>query len=502
LSEWLLCDRVARFRSILGNELGLAFEEERLGQLAEVLSERASRLGSDIDGYLDQLERSPSRTELSNIARRVTVAETYFFRHRQQFDALAAILIEQYSAASPPRLLSAGCASGEEAYSLVMTLRELWPSSVPVVVAADLNPENLERARAGRYSEWSLRETPAFAISRWFHREGREYVIDDAIRRSVRFVQSNFAHDEAELLSLGSFDIIFCRNVLMYFTPESYRAAVRRLSRSLVPEGYLFLGSAETLRGVSQDYHLCHTHGAFYYRLKGERELSQRPALLEQPPRAWREPVPPEPDLTGSAWVEEIARAAARVAALGDGNGAARAPHADGSTRVRRGLDLSRAHDLLHAEQFSDALAHVRALPDAARDPEAMLLEALLLSSAGKLGDAEQVCQRLLEVDELNAGAHYVLALCDAGAGKTERAVYHDRVAAYLDPAFAMPRLHLGLLLRRAGDRAAARIELGQARSLLQREDAARLLMFGGGFSRTALLGLCNAELELTGDGA
>jgi chemotaxis protein methyltransferase CheR len=199
--------------------------------------------------------------------------------------------------------------------------------------------------------------------------------------------------------------------------------------------------------------------------------------------------------------VEEISRAAARVAALGDGSGAGGSPHADRAAHLRRALDLSRALDLLHAEQFSDALAHVRALPDAARDPEAMLLEAVLLSSAGKLGDAERVCEQLLEVDELNAGAHYVLALCDAGSGKTDRAVYHDRIAAYLDPAFAMPRLHLGLLLRRAGDRAAARIELGQAYSLLEREDGARLLMFGGGFSRTALLGLCNAELELTGEG-
>jgi chemotaxis protein methyltransferase CheR len=166
-------------------------------------------------------------------------------------------------------------------------------------------------------------------------------------------------------------------------------------------------------------------------------------------------------------------------------------------------LDLSRALDLLHTERFTEALDHVRALPaDAARDPEAMLLEAVLLASGDKFADAEAVCQRLLGIDELNAGAHYVLALCNAGVGRVERAIHHDQVATYLDPGFSMPRLHLGLMLRRGGDRAAARVELARARSLLEREDAARLLLFGGGFNRSALLALCNAELELTGGGA
>jgi chemotaxis protein methyltransferase CheR len=495
VSESALCDHVARFRTILAAQLGLAFEEERLGQLAEVLRDRVASHGGSPDAYLNQLEREPTLLEQSGIARRVTVGETYFFRHSQQFDALRSILLRDFRAASPPRLLSAGCASGEEPYSLAMLMRELWPSREISVVAADLNPAILERAAQARYGDWSLRETPPLAIARWFRKDGPEYVVDDAIRRSVRFVQANLAGEEPELLASGSFDIVFCRNVLMYFTPENFRAAVRRLSRALAPEGYLFMGSAETLRGISQDFHLCHTHGAFYYRRKNELELSRHPPALGAEPEDWRQP-PPEVEMDPSAWVEEIRRAAARIAALSHEPAASRAP----ASTTRHALDLSGALDLLHKEQFSDALDHVRALSaEAARDPEAMLLEAVLLSSGGKFGEAELACQRLLAVDELNAGAHYVLALCSAGGGKLDRAVHHDRVATYLDPGFAMPRLHLGLMLRREGDRTAARVELGQARSLLEREDSARLLMFGGGFNRSALLALCSAELEQTG---
>jgi chemotaxis protein methyltransferase CheR len=502
-------DPIVRFRAALASGLGLAFDDQRLPQLSEVLEERVAAHGGDAEAYLAELERDAPSDELASIARRVTVPETYFFRHGQQFDALRAISSRYYRPSGPPRVLSAGCASGEEAYSLVMTLRELWPEREPSVVAVDINPAILERARAGRYSAWSLRETPQPSQARWFRHEGREFVLDDTIRRSVRFVRANLASDEpSELLAPGSFDIIFCRNMLMYFTPEKFRAAVRRLSRALVPEGHLFLGSAETLRGISHDFHLRHTHEAFYYQRKNQRELSQAaPSLPSE--RPW--PLPP-PEVEAGAWVEEIGRAAARIAAL-TATPLAEGPRAQVSrvdvrpcvtpaarrAHARAHLDLSAALDLLHKEQFSEALDQVRGLPaEASSDPDAMLLEAVLLASAARFDESDRTCQRLLAIDELNAGAHYVLALCRAGGGHLDQAVHHDRVATYLDPGFAMPRLHLGLMLRREGQRATAREELAQARSLLEREDGARLLLFGGGFSRGALLALCDAELELT----
>jgi chemotaxis protein methyltransferase CheR len=109
------------------------------------------------------------------------------------------------------------------------------------------------------------------------------------------------------------------------------------------------------------------------------------------------------------------------------------------------------------------------------------------------------MCERLLQIDQLNAGAHYVLALCREGAGDGEGARYHDQVAIDVDPGFGMAHLHLGLLARRAGDRDTARRELEQAIVRLQREDAARLLLFGGGFSRDSLVALCRSELLRAG---
>ena len=149
----------------------------------------------------------------------------------------------------------------------------------------------------------------------------------------------------------------------------------------------------------------------------------------------------------------------------------------------------------MHREQFGQALAQLEALPVAqAHDPDVLLLKAVSLSHSAALDAAQAVCRELLQRDELNAGAHYVLALCHEGLGDVQAAMEHDQAAAYLDPGFAMPHLHMGLMARRRGEHGTALRELQQAIALLQREDSSRLLLYGGGFQREALVALCEAQ--------
>ena len=128
-----------------------------------------------------------------------------------------------------------------------------------------------------------------------------------------------------------------------------------------------------------------------------------------------------------------------------------------------------------------------------------MLLRAVLLTNHGRINESEEVCRRLLALDELNAGAHYLMALCREHDGDANRAIEHGLTAIYLDPGFAMPHLHLGILAKRSGDNVSAQRELGKARVLLASEDASRILLFGGGFSRDALLQLCRMQLTAAG---
>lgn len=495
-------DQVERFRGLIARRLGLQFEDARLGWLGDVLRRQVERARQTDDGYLDWLELEAMGTELGTLAEELTVPETYFFRNIDQFRALQEqVLPERLRARASQRclrILSAGCASGEEAYSIAMALHgrlpdPAWPLSIQAV---DVNPVMLDKARRARYTAWSLRETPAAMQDRWFRLEGRELIIDDAIRTAVVFEQRNIHLHDAGFWRPGLFDVVFCRNVLMYFTPQGAQAAVARIARSLAPGGVLFLGHAETLRGLSQDFHLRHTHGTFYYQRKDPNESTlpdHEPAEMH-PIGAARAAAAVAAVDNGDSWVEAIAKAAERIRTL------TAAPAAASSSAIappQQAWHLGQALELLRQERFADALNLVRALPaESANDPDALLLHAVLLVHSGQLAQAEEACHRLLAVDGLNAGAHYVLALCREGAGDRAGAIDRDQAAIYLDPAFAMPRLHLGLLARRAGDNNAMHRELTQALALLKQEDAPRLLLFGGGFDRQALVALCHAEIR------
>jgi len=531
------CDDLQRFRRIAAQHLGLHFDNTKAAFLGEVVSRRLDASGLPSSVYLTNLEAGRWTAELTALARELTVGETYFFRNIDQFHACAEVVLpERMAARSAARrlhLLSAGCATGEEAFSLAIMARRasLDSSWTYAIRAVDINAEALEKAAHGRFANWALRETPAEIQRDYFRQEGGQMVLDEAIRRAVTFEQRNLAVDDPALWRPGVYDVVFCRNVLMYFAPEQAEALVARITRSLAPGGFLFLGHAETLRGLSQRFHLCHTHGTFYYQYKEEPKPVRRGF---QPLTSGSSPSPPIAafDIVENAdtWVSAIASAAARVRELSARTGGLEGVHDTSPAGRREGLrdapptdrpegqpgtapakgqreaappsrtDLSRALDLFKAERFSEALDIVhRSSAGAEDDSDVLLLRALLLAHSHQLAAAERTCRRLLAIDELHAGAHYVLALCREGLGDRVGAAEHDQTASYLDPLFAMPRLHLGLLARRAGDRDTARRELAEAMLLLQREDASRILFFGGGFNREALITLCRAELAVCG---
>ena len=489
---------VERFRAAVARRLGLQFDDGKLSFLGEVLQRRLGRRCAY--DYLSGLEEAPSSDEIGALARELTVGETYFFRNNEQFRALAEValpdLMRDDRRPRVLRLLSAGCASGEEAYSIAIVAREAIsdPSWEALVQAVDVNPAALEKAQQARYSTWALRETSPDLQQRWFRAEGREATLVEKAREAVQFERRNLAVEDPELWRPAAYDVIFCRNVIMYFAPETMRAVIARITHSLAPGGFLFLGHAETLRGLSDDFHLRHTHETFYYQRKRNGERS----VMRTVPAACSSPAPAAPELAlGDAWVDAIRHASERVASLIPSTAAA-----DPRPAAPPAWDRAETIDLLRRERFAEALVCVRQQQPAARDADSdkLLLEATLLAHAGRIEAAEDACRRLLSIDELNAGAHYALALCREQAGDRAAAAEHDRIAIYLDSGFAMPRLHLGLLARRAGDFGSARRELGWARVLLKQEDASRLLLFGGGFNRDALMTLCKSALRSCGE--
>jgi chemotaxis protein methyltransferase CheR len=507
-----------RFRGWIAQRLGLHFDDTKLEFLAEVLDRRVDKEGLALRSYLDRLEGPDMEAELQALALELTVPETYFFRHIDQFHAFADVALPEAQAARGPirklSMLSAGCASGEEPYSLAMVVRERgadcgWNVAIR---AFDINQAMLAKAARGRYSAWALRETPATSQRRWFRNVGREFELEEGILAAVTFQEVNLAQENAELWAPESYDVIFCRNILMYFTQDSAQALVARLTRSLAPGGHLFLGHAETLRGLSNDYHLRHTHGTFYYQRRYAQQDERRGKCEDTfngvSQDKWAEqavlgPVASVPELGWTkTWLETIQNASDRIQALAERPTAQSGlrSHCGPGGAAKTAVQLPVVLELLKKERFSDALDLLGRLPaESEQDADILLLRAALLTHSGQLSAAENVSAQLLERDELNTGAHYLLALCRESAGDGQGALDHDQAAIYLDSCFAMPRLHLGLMARRAGDWEGARRELGLALPLLKREDASRLLLFGGGFGREALIALCRAELKSAG---
>ncbi|MEV4709147.1 CheR family methyltransferase [Actinoplanes sp. NPDC049316] len=455
---------VARFRAVLAESLGWTFDDKDAPQLAQVLLRRAGATHLERGEYLARLGAGDWEAELSTLAEELTINETYFFRHGEQFRVLADVALPERIRARGAqrvlRLLSVGCSSGEEAYTLAIVARQVQPDPdwIVSVLGVDASPAVLRRARAARYSAWSLRETPDAVRERWFHPHDGEYEVDAGIRAAVRFRLHNVAGDDEELWRPGQYDVVFCRNLLMYLTPHVRDTLVRRMTGALSTGGYLFLGHTDSLGSDPDGLEPQQSDHTFFYRRR-----PGRPAAVAVP-----RPLPPRP-----------APVAARPAPR-------REPQADGP--------YERTMRLLRDERFAEALTVVEAGLHGRVVPRDLLLHAVLLTQAGRLEDAETACRRLLDIDGLYADAHHQLAVCLEAGAAADAAIGHYRLAAHLDPDFAMPRLRLGLIARRRGRSEAAAAELDRAQTLLKHEREDRIAMFGGGFGRLALTALCRTE--------
>lgn len=508
-----------QFREVVARRLGLQFDENKLAFLGDIVNRRMEeKAWTDVGRYVRLIESREGTIELRALADLLTVCETFFFRYADHFRVLSEKIIPDRMMAPGGkrqiRLLSAGCASGEEPYSLSILIRERLAAEIDSwdvrIHAFDISPLALRKARRACYSPWSLRDTPPDILRRYFRGDHGESSVDPCVRGMVTFEERNLTEDDQIFWRPGSFDVVFCRNVMMYFVPDAARAVVARIARSLVPGGYLFLGHAETLRGVSHDFHLRHTHDTFYYQRRDGAETRSLPAESDLfMPQSTQVSAVPNCLEFDTPWVDTIRRASERIAELAARSRDSDSPALDRVSSLRTSVpsdrehpaDLSRAIGLLRDERFIDAMDCLRSLPaNVAGNADARLLSAVLFTNAGKPKEAEEVCKGLLLHDELNAGAHYLMALCREHEHDLIGALSHDQTAIYLDATLSMPHFHWGFVAKRVGDVATARRELRIAAELLEREDPARILLFGGGFSRGVLVELCRSALQACGE--
>lgn len=285
----LLCD-------LLNEHCGLSFGPESRHTVERRLRERVTALGLDSFGEYYQLLRfrDGGRAELDEAVDLCTINETYFFREEYQLRALREEVLPELSATRKKlSIWSAGCATGDEVYSIGITIRESghFPRNQVRVFGSDISRRCLAAARQGTYAAAAFRATPSAVRASYFNETPGGWQIHDDIKAMCSFGQLNLI-ETARAAMVGRVDVIFCRNVLIYFDDASRRKVIDMFYDRLLPGGYLFLGHSESLLNVSTAFELVQLREDLVYRkpVNASRfDASAPTAQLSIPPskRRW-----------------------------------------------------------------------------------------------------------------------------------------------------------------------------------------------------------------------
>ncbi len=260
-------------RDLLHDHCGIFFRPEVKYLLERRLAPRLQALGlGSFAEYHRHLRYDPGRAaELDEAVDVITTNETYFHREPLQLAAFSREILPRLASTLAPlrrlRILSAGCSTGEEAYTLAVLVREsrLFEGWDVEVVGVDISRRCLDAAKGAAYGEHAFRTPEAEHMRRWFRLRGGKWVVDDAIRRMVRFGRENLL-DPGALATVARVDAIFCRNVMIYFDLAARRRVLAKLHEKLRDGGWLLLGHSESLLNVTADFEIVHLTRDLVYR--------------------------------------------------------------------------------------------------------------------------------------------------------------------------------------------------------------------------------------------
>lgn len=407
--ETHLSSPAAELAKFVARTYGRVFDAE----LAERLLERVVPAGEDEGAAVARLETaaddSPERRALTEL---VTVGETYFFREKAQFEVLEKEIFPRVAEAAGDRPIFVWCAgtsTGEEAYSIAILALRVFGADARRrvrILGTDLNPSYVDRARKGTYMRRSFRGVTPDQLAPYVQEAEGGYQVADEVKALVEFKPHNLLSGASCVDFLGgTADIVFCRNVCLYFDKDTFRAVNRKLAEAVSAGGYLFLGGAETV---------LHDSGALRLEKHGETFLYHKP---EGTPAG----MPPDMPVPPAVRRAEFRRATGFLGKPAPGAG----------------------------RPFHGGTGPLTPLPfraDVESEPppeEGRLGQALMLIDMGDFAGASVLCHAALEEDAFRPAAHFLLGLARRLQGSYQEAVHQFRAAAYLQPDDWLAPFHL-----------------------------------------------------------
>lgn len=406
-------------QDLLREKLGLDASSIGPGLIASAVEDRmaACKL-TDAAAYETLLRQGAELQELINA---VVVPETWFFRDSEPFRLLQKYVVDNWWPQHPSgklRILSIACSTGEEPYSIAMALLDAGLSALNCEIdAVDISTRSLGIARNAIYRPWSFRGKDLSFRERYFSSfadGSKEYKLDRNVGRIVNFIHGNIL-DPLFFWNREPYEVVFCRNLLIYFDRQARQAAIRIFERLLKPEGLLFVGHAEMLEALSETFESLRHPRAFAYR------------------KASRKPTP--------------------------------TPHTP--VKTSHAAEISRSRPARLRAEAQPA----RRAPESPSAKEEVLNEARRLADQGKLREAASACERRLAQNPTDADAHCLMGVIWEGIGDRARAETCYHRSLYLDSQHQEALWHLILLLEGKGEHVQAQVLRQRVSRLKERQE-------------------------------
>jgi chemotaxis protein methyltransferase CheR len=459
-----------KFSDFISQEIGLHYPKERRLDLLKGIREASKELGfNDTESCIHWLMNSTlRRSQIEVLATHLTIGETYFLRESNTLDALEHSILPQIienrrKSHRSIRIWSAGCCSGEEPYSLAILLHRLIPdiSSWDITIfGTDINPFFLHKAAVGIYREWSFRGTPLWLREKYFSLiDDQMFELKPKIKKMVRFFYLNLIKDTYPSMQndIHDLDIVFCRNVLMYFKPETVKTIGMKLYDALSDEGWLVVGSSEASHILFPQYETVNFPGAILYQKRKDGFL---------PPETVYQHLIHDVPLK---FIEKNI-----------------------SIKEESIEDIPRENETV----FEDALSSfdkgnyeevINILENNVENQDENGMQYLLMSKAyanqGKLNDALIWCEKAIHTEKMQPTFYHFHAVLLQELGRLDGALASMRKALYLDPDSIISHYIMGSLYRQLGKAKASKKNYDNVIMLLDRYNQDEVIPEGDGLT-------------------
>jgi chemotaxis protein methyltransferase CheR len=410
---------------VINQRLGIVVSANQINDLRKIVDKCCEKYNYTPDDYLAELQSANINSIIfGELVASITVGETYFFRDKKQMDLLKNFILPNIISKKRAnnnlfiRIWSAGCASGEELYTIIIMLYELLPDIDNwklSLLGTDINTVVLQKALNGIYTQWSMRSILDTHKAKWFELKGNFYYLNKNVIDKAHFAYLNLIEDNYPTMISGTNaqDLIICRNVLIYFDEEHATEIMKKLSRSLMEDGYLLLGASDPINYAHTNLILLEEYG----------KLFSTSVKIKKQVEARIEPLPEENKLKEVILIKKTPVI----------------------THIDPKIELDRS---VQESNWENVISIINNMPEIARNTAEFLnLKAISLANLGQLEAAMLCCENSIKTDSLKIDTYFTYAMVLIELDQPEQAEVMLRKTLYLDINFVLGHYKLGLLL-------------------------------------------------------